>query len=123
MRKHLKKIATLLCFILLIQSCTVYKSANVSLSEAANSKSRVKITSNNGSKEKFSKVELFDDGEYYGKKKIFLVGPENVMIKKDNIQKVQIADKTTSTIINVMGILVGSALGFIGYFLLLWELS
>ena len=123
MRKHLKKIATLLCFILLIQSCTVYKSANVSLSEAANSKSRVKITSNNGSKEKFSKVELFDDGEYYGKKKIFLVGPENVMIKKDNIQKVQIADKTTSTIINVMGILVGSAIGFIGFWLLLWELS
>ena len=120
MKKHLKKIATLLCFILLIQSCTVYKSANVSLSEAANSKSRVKITSNNGSKEKFSKVELFDDGEYYGKKKIFLVGPENVMIKKDNIQKVQIADKTTSTIINVMGILVGSAIGFIGYVLLVW---
>ena len=123
MKRHLKTIACFLSLLILIQSCTVYKTANVSLYEAASSKSRVKITRNNGNKEIFSKVELFDDGEYYGKKKIFLVGPENVMIKKDDTQKVQIADKTASTIINVTGILVGSAIGFIGFWLLLWELS
>ncbi|WP_242083200.1 hypothetical protein [Aestuariivivens sediminis] len=121
MKEHLKKIATLLSFILLIQSCTVYKATNFSLDYAANTESRVKIILKNGDVEKFSKVELFDDGEYYGKKKHFLVGPENVVLKKDNIQKVQVADKTASAIINGTGIVVGSALGFIGFWLLLWE--
>ncbi|NNK83778.1 MAG: hypothetical protein HKO92_11695, partial [Flavobacteriaceae bacterium] len=66
---NLKVVALFLATLILFQGCTVYKSANVSLNEAAQSNLKIKIIKNNGDKEKFSKVELWDDGQFYGRKK------------------------------------------------------
>ena len=68
-RKQFKVIVLILVLPFLIQSCTVYKSANVSLNDAVKSESKVKITKTNGDKKKFSKVELSENGEFYGEKR------------------------------------------------------
>ncbi|WP_242091714.1 hypothetical protein [Aestuariivivens sediminicola] len=124
MKKHFKKIATLFCFILLIQSCsvfksgfTVYKSANVSLSEASETNKKVKITNSDGEKLKFYRVEKTEDGKFIGKKMVKMLKGKKIFnefsIDKKDIEKVQIQNKTLSTVFNVTGILVVGAAGFV----------
>ena len=123
MKKHLKIIATLLCFILLIQSCTVYKSANVSLSEASQSNAKVKITNSNGEKLKFYRVEQSEDGKFLGNKRVRVLKGKNIykssLINTKAIEKVQIQDKLSSTLVNVPLIAGGAVAGmFVGILLI-----
>ncbi|WP_242117812.1 hypothetical protein [Aestuariivivens sediminicola] len=127
MKKHLKKIATLLCFILLIQNCTVYKSANVSLYEASQSNAKVKITNSNGEKLKFYRVEQSEDGKFLGNKRVRVLKGKNIykssLINTKAIEKVQIQDKLSSTLVNVPLIAGGAVVGLSGAGLLILGLN
>jgi hypothetical protein len=111
------KVATLFFSILImLQSCTVYQTANVTLDEAVISDNKVRIEKKNGAKLKYSKVVKFNDGKYYGKlkEKGFFI---NVLIDEDNIAKVQLKDQKTSTIFSVVIplIIIGSLIGIIAW--------
>ena len=91
MKRHLKVLARFLALLILIQSCTVYKSANVTLSEASESSKKVKITTNSGEKKLFDRIELSDDGKFYGIKS--LSNAKKIWINKSQVQIVQLPDK------------------------------
>ncbi len=101
----MKKIKTLLKAIILtlllpifLNSCTTYKAANVSLNKAVESELKVKITTMDGKKEKFTKIERFNDGQFYGLKKIKINEYNNILIDTNDVKKVQLYDKTSSLI-------------------------
>ena len=97
MKRHLKVLARFLALLILIQSCTVYKTANVSLSKASESNSKVKITTDSGKKVKFNKIELSDDGKFYG----FVSRTRKFWINTNQVEKVQLLDKKTSDMVNI----------------------
>jgi hypothetical protein len=99
-KKQFKLITTILSVIILLQGCTVYKSADVTLDEAAMSGTKVRIKTNDNQTLKFKTVEV-ENGNYYG-----LLYFKNTWVKtelnKDNINKVQIKDKAVSTVLNIV---------------------
>ena len=99
-KKQIKGCALFLLLLMLIQSCTVYKSTSVTLGEAVEADTRVKIKKRNGEKLKYYRINQGKDGNYYGDIKVKRVH-HNVLINEDEIQKIQIKDKTTSTILTV----------------------
>ena len=122
-RQHSKLIVLILCVPFLTQCFSIYHSANVSLHEAAQSNSSVKITNTNGKKKEFSRIELADDGKFYAinfnrpkakfdrSKTAFQ--KEAYLIDMNTLRKVQVKDRLTSTIVNIaspfviMGIIIG----------------
>ena len=104
-RKNLKLITLILVIPFLFQSCTVYNTSNVSLKEAEKSELPVKITNISGEKEKFHKILFTDKKEFYGKNKIKIKGVQSdnfVLIKPETVKKIQIKDKTLSTITSIV---------------------
>ena len=111
----LKIVALFFSLLMFFQSCTVYKSTNVSLIDASKTDLKVKIMKLNGEKDKFSLIEVFDDGKFYGKKKIKGTSMYNyILIDEDNIEKIQIKDKVLSTIlsIGIPIIIIGGGLAY-----------
>jgi hypothetical protein len=98
-RKKSKLIAVIFCISFFIQSCTAYKIVGVTIEDAIKSESKVKILKKDGKYEKFYRVELGDDGNFYGKKwKAGNSEDFNVLIDTSNIQKVQLYDKKSSNL-------------------------
>ena len=95
----------------MFQSCTVYRSANVSLEDAVKSDLKVKVTFDNGKKAKYKRVILADDGQFYGKK--FKKGKETFLIEENELKKVQLQDKTNSIILSIVApiVITGIILG------------
>ena len=121
--RQLKVIALLFSLLILLQGCTVYKSANVSLEEAVRSDTQVRIKTNDNQTLKFKNVEA-ENGIYYGnmyKKSTWV----KTAINEDSIAIVQVKDKTLSTVLSIAiplviigGILVvavDASLGGYGY--------
>jgi len=110
---HLKAVALFFSILILLQGCTVYKSANVSLEEAVRTDNKIKITTNDNQTLKFQKIG-FEDGLYFGIKKI-----KGEMVKskieQENIKSVKLQDKPTSTIltIGIPVVILGVAIYFI----------
>jgi len=101
---HLKVIALFFSILIFFQGCTVYKSANVTLNDAVKSNSMVKITKTNSEKENFIKIVLTDKKEFYGKNKKRIKGEyidNYIFIEPNTVNKIQIKDKTLSTIISI----------------------
>jgi len=98
--KKLKIVALFFATLILFQGCTVYKSVPVSIEQAVQNGSKVKVITKSYEKFKFSKIEI-EDGNYYGVKK-----SKGEMIKtqidEQNVEKVQLKDKTLSTIITIV---------------------
>ena len=67
--KKFKTIALILSMLILLQGCTVYKSASVSLEEAALVQTKVKLETKSGEKLKFIRIGV-ENGNYYGVKKV-----------------------------------------------------
>ena len=63
-RKHLKIIAIILCISLLVQSCRVYRSNTISITEAVNNSKNVKIKDGN-KKYKFKFLSV-SENKFYG---------------------------------------------------------
>lgn len=113
----IKVVCLLLSFLILLQSCVVYKDTVSTLDEAVASKCKALVIKTDGKEFKFIKVEKIGN-VYYGILKT-RIGTERVLLIEKEIDKIRILDKKTSTWGNV-GIIVGS-LGII--FLLVAFLS
>ena len=117
LKKQFKSFALILSMLILLQGCTVYKSASITLEEAAKSRSNVKITTNGNHIYEFSRVK-FEEGEYYGYRKgSNKSGKYKIHLAKQNIKNAQLKDyrksKTRTTIsygvlgAAVVGVLIG----------------
>ena len=113
LKAHLKVVALFFSVLILLQGCTVYKSANVTIDEAVKADNKVRIEKRNGERLKYYRVVELNDGNYYGKLKIKGLF-NNFLIDEDNIDKIQIKDQSTSTILTVtipvviVGVLIGA---------------
>lgn len=96
-----------LVFVMLLQSCSIYKKTPVTLDEAAKANSKVLVERTNKEKFKLKKIENID-GKYLGIKK---VKGETVSIQLDekDIQSIRVLDKSKSTVATVF-LVVGSAI-------------
>ena len=110
---HLRSFALLLSVLILLQGCTVYKSTTVSLDQAVQSESKVRVYTNTNEKLKFKRIGL-ENGSYYGVEKI-----NSSMVRtpldQDYINRINEKDKTLSTVLNIgipiviVGALIGIA--------------
>ena len=97
--KQLNLISLILSVTILFQGCSVYRSNQISLEQAAAKESKVKIVSKNNNIDKFLRI-ILEDGHYYGLKRIngkTLKFPLN----EDYIHTIKEKDKTTSTILTI----------------------
>ena len=99
-----KPISSLLVFLILLQGCVVYQKNPSSLDEAIKSEDRVRIENKNGVIEKFKQIVFLDDGKVYGKKYVRNESKqfyELVAIDEDQVNKIQLKDKTASTLVTL----------------------
>ena len=98
-KNQIKSIALMLSMLILLQGCTVYKSANVTLEEAVMSDAKVRIKTNDHQTLKFKKIEV-ENENYYG-----LIYFKNTWVKtelnEDNINKIQLKNKAVSAVLNI----------------------
>lgn len=94
-----KIISFLLVISFSIQSCAVYKSDSVSLSEAVTNKQKNLVINNDNTKHKYFRI-IQIDGQYYGKiKKDFEY--EQVLLSESEIKNIRPINKTATTIGNI----------------------
>ena len=106
LKAHLKVVALFFSVLILVQGCTVYKSANVSLDDAYKSQTKVKVKTNDNRTLKF-KIITFEDESYYGINESYKDDPfeqyNKELIKThidvENIENIRIKNKTMSTIL------------------------
>ena len=106
LKAHLKVVALFFSVLILVQGCTVYKSANVSLDDAYKSQTKVKVKTNYNRTLKF-KIITFEDESYYGINESYKDDPfeqyNKELIKThidvENIENIRIKNKTMSTIL------------------------
>jgi hypothetical protein len=97
---HLRTLTFFLSALILLQGCTVYKSTSVSLDEALKAEIQTRVKTNYNQTLKFKRIG-FEDGQYYGVKKI-----NGEMIKthidEQKVEKVQLKDESLSVFITVV---------------------
>lgn len=105
--RHLKVVALLFSALILLQGCTVYKSVPVSIEQAVQNESKVKVVTKTNEKFKFSRIGI-EDGNYYGMKQ-----SKGLIVKtpldQNFINTINEKDITWSTILTIalpVGILV-----------------
>ena len=111
LKKQFKSVALILSMLILLQGCTVYKSASVTLEQAANEENKVRLETTSGEKLKFKHIGI-DNGEYYGIKKV-KGNIVKVPLNSNYIKNVKLKDKTLSTILTIalpIAIIVGAGL-------------
>ena len=96
---HLKVIAFFVTALILLQSCTVYKSAGVTIEEASKTQNKVKVYTTDNQTLKFKRID-FIDGKYYGVSKKTSKF-EDIPLDKNNINSIKVKNKTVSAILNV----------------------
>ena len=96
---HLRIIAISLSTLMLLQGSTVYKTAPVTLDEASKSNTKVRVKTFDNQSLKFDKIEVAND-KIIGVK-VNNEGRRITLIEKDNIEKIQLKDKTMSTILSI----------------------
>jgi len=121
-KTHLKTVVLIFAALILLQGCTVYKSANVTLEEAVKSQTKVKIKTKDIQSLKFKRLE-FEDGKYYGVKK-FKGDIIKMSLDENNLISVRLKNKTLSIILPIaipivlLGIISNCSIGG-GY--ICWE--
>lgn len=96
----MKSIATLFIMLMMLQSCTIYKKGFITLDQAVQNESRVKIQTKNDEKIKLKKI-VFENERYYGVNK---VNDETVKIPLDEkqIKTIQEKNKSKSTTVTIL---------------------
>ena len=107
-KKQINSIALILSVLILLQGCTVYKSVPVSLEQAANSETKVKVLTNSNEKLIFKRIGV-ENGSYYGVKKVKR-NMVKIPLDKKMLNKINVKDKTMSIILSV-GIPIALLLG------------
>jgi len=98
--KYLKVVALFFATLILFQGCTVYKSASVTLEEASKSNTKVRVKTFDNQTLKFDRIVVVNN-KIIGSK--IIKGKRNIsLIEKDNIEKIQLKDITTSTILTIV---------------------
>lgn len=93
-------IGLFLVFTLTFQSCSIYKKANLSLSEAEKTNLKTLVITDDNIKHKYTRIIKIDDN-YYGE--INTKGKtEQKLLSEDEIKSIRILDKTSSTIGNIV---------------------
>lgn len=104
-KKQFKSVALVLSMLILFQGCTIYKSVPISLEQAVQNESKIRVKANGNENLKFSRIGV-EDGNYFGVKK-----SNNVIVKTPLDQKfintIKEKDKTMSTVATVGVIIVG----------------
>jgi hypothetical protein len=98
-KKQIRISSLILALIIMLQSCTVYKSTNVSLEQASKNELKTKIVTSSNEKLKFKFIEN-KEGTYYGVKKI-KGDIVKIPLNEKNIQKIVLKDKTLSLILTI----------------------
>ena len=114
--KKFKTIALILSMLILLQGCTVYKSASVSLEEAALVQTKVKLETKSGEKLKFIRIGV-ENGNYYGVKKVKgdkALNYKTVPLETNYIKSVKLKDEFKSTVYTIYTTLL---------LLLIWAMS
>jgi len=96
---HFRTLIFFLSVLILLQGCTVYKSASVTLEEAVRADTKVRIKTKDNQTLKFKNVRA-ENEIYYGfmyKKSKWV----KTAINEDSIDIVQVKDKTLSTILSI----------------------
>ena len=99
---QLKVVALFFSVLILLQGCTVQKSASVTLDEAYRTTGKARVKTNDNKTQTFVRIGV-DDGEYYGVRKIKGNYVEIPLDEKD-IQNVRLKNYTLSTILTIVGI-------------------
>jgi hypothetical protein len=102
--KKFKTIALILSMLILLQGCTVYKSASVSLEQAALEENKVRLETKSGEKLKFIRIGV-ENGNYYGVKKVKgdkALNYKTVPLETNYIKNVKLKDETLSTILTIV---------------------
>ena len=105
LKVHLKVVALFFSVLILFQGCTVYKSANVTLEEAARADTKVRITTNDNQTMKYLNITKINQ-EYFGIKKVH-GDLTKIPIQKEDIEIVRIKNKPMSTIVGALVFLGG----------------
>jgi len=108
LKKQIRTVSLLFVILIIIQSCTAYKIASVSLDHAAKTQNKVRIKTNSNNTLKFKKVD-FEDGKYYGIKKVN-GDVVKIPLEEINLSSIQLKDKTSSTILTILAAIPGAIL-------------
>jgi len=112
-KQQFKSVALVLSLLILLQGCTAYKSANVTLKSASESESKVLVQTKGGQNLRFKKV-IDDNGIFYGIKK--RKGKiDEILLNKEFIERIRLKDEVLSTVLTVafpVGIVVVMVLIF-----------
>jgi len=114
-RKQIKHLAVLFASLILLQSCVVaYHGTNVSLEQAAQQDSKVKVKTITNETYEFRHI-VFEDGKFYGVQKR---GSEmvNIPLEVNELNMVRLHDKTMSTVLSITipVVLIGVLIALIG---------
>jgi hypothetical protein len=93
-----KLVCTVLLFLILLQSCSVYKKENSTFDEAIATGSNVKATTADGTKYIIKKIRKVDN-QYYGVIKYNGKTLQKNSITESDYKTIQLKDQSTSTII------------------------
>lgn len=119
-KTHLRVLVLFCSLIIFFQGCTVYKSIPVSIEQAVQNQSQVRVKTRSKKKMKFSRI-IIVDGNHFGVKKTssdIIYTP----LDENTINTINEKDKTVSTIVSVAGpilfiflVLIGAAMANGGY--------
>ena len=105
--RHLKLVALFFSVLIMLQGCTVYKSVNVSLEQAVQNESKVKVITKSNEKFKFNRIRI-EESNYYGYN-----NSERIPLDQNNIDTVKEKNKTLSTVLSIV-IPVFTIVGLLG---------
>ncbi len=92
-------ISWLLVIVMVVQSCTVYKSTPITLEQAVQNESKVKIVTNRNQTFIYKKI-VFDEGKYYGVERV-KSKKISIPINEDLVKSIQMKNQVLSALISV----------------------
>ena len=98
LKKQLRPVAWLLAIMMIFQSCTVYKSTPITLEQAVQKESKVRIITNSNKTFVYKKI-IVDEGKYYGVDRI--KGKKiNIPVNQDLVKSINEKNETLSTVLS-----------------------
>jgi len=99
LKKQFKSVALILSMLILLQGCTVYKSVPISIEQAVQNESKVKVFTKNNNKLKFKRI-INVDGKLYGVRNLEGID-RNLSLDRNSIETIKEKNKTLSTILSI----------------------
>jgi len=98
--RHLKLVALFFATLIFFQGCTVYKSVPISIEQAVQNESKVKVITKNDNKLKFKRI-INVDGKLYGVRN--LEGTDrNLSLDRNSIETIKEKDIVLSVVLTIL---------------------